>query len=142
MSWLDRLLAWLRPNPAPTPAPVKLLDASGLVAALNAERARYALAPLAESDALNHSSLTWAKYMAAREVMTHGNFASRLAAVVPGRAAGEDIAEGQRTVAEVVASWMGSTGHQANILGPYTQVGYGEATDARGVIYWVVDFAS
>src|SRR4051812_17981011 len=106
MSWLDWLTSWLRPEPAPKPAPVKPVVASGLIAALNAERARYGLAPLVESPALNTSALTWAKYMAVRGTLTHGDFAMRISAVVPGRAAAEDIAGGQTSVAQVVSNWM------------------------------------
>lgn len=36
--------------------------------------------------------------------------------------AGENIAEGQRTPAEVVESWMNSQGHRENILGGYTYI--------------------
>ena len=42
------------------------------------------------------------------------------------RAAGENIAQGQRTPQEVVNSWMNSPGHKANILGKqFTHIGVG-----------------
>ena len=56
-------------------------------------------------------------------------------------AAGENIAKGQRTPAEVMKSWMNSPGHRQNILNPaYTDIGVGFAKDARGVTYWVQQF--
>ncbi|SKA76546.1 spore coat assembly protein SafA/uncharacterized protein, YkwD family [Caloramator quimbayensis] len=56
-------------------------------------------------------------------------------------AAGENIAYGQRTPAEVMNAWMNSSGHRANILSPsYTQIGVGLAKDANGVCYWTQMF--
>jgi uncharacterized protein YkwD len=144
MNWLDIIRSWFKPKHKPKPGPpVNPLPTAELIAALNAERAKAGRVPrLVESPALNASALAWAKSMATQGVLTHGDFARRISAVVPGREAAEDIAEGQTTVAEVVAAWMASPGHRANILGPYTQVGHGEATDSRGNRYWCVDFAS
>lgn len=50
------------------------------------------------------------------------------------RAAGENIAYGQRTPQEVVNGWMSSSGHRANILSAsYTQIGVGYVADGH---YW------
>jgi uncharacterized YkwD family protein/spore coat assembly protein SafA len=55
--------------------------------------------------------------------------------------AGENIAYGQRTPAEVMNSWMNSPGHRANILSPsYTQIGVGLAKTSSGVSYWTQMF--
>ena len=55
-----------------------------------------------------------------------------------GSRTGENIAYGQETAAEVVATWMGSSGHRHNILNcAYDRIGVGY--DARGD-YWVQDF--
>ena len=49
-------------------------------------------------------------------------------------AAGENIAYGQRTPREVVAAWMNSPGHRANILNAsYTQIGVGYVASGN---YW------
>lgn len=56
-------------------------------------------------------------------------------------AAGENIAMGQRTPAEVVNAWMNSPGHRANILNTsYTQIGVGLAKDSNGTCYWTQMF--
>lgn len=56
-------------------------------------------------------------------------------------AAGENIAMGQKTPAEVVNAWMNSPGHRANILGTsYTQIGVGLAKNNNGVCYWTQMF--
>jgi uncharacterized YkwD family protein/spore coat assembly protein SafA len=48
------------------------------------------------------------------------------------RAAGENIAKGQRTAEEVVDAWMNSSGHRANILSnKYTHIGVGFVTDGN-----------
>lgn len=55
--------------------------------------------------------------------------------------AGENIAMGQKTPAEVVTSWMNSPGHRANILNKsYTQLGVGLAKNTSGVCYWTQMF--
>ena len=60
---------------------------------------------------------------------------------VPGRT-GENCAEGQWTVGEVMTGWMKSPGHRANILANYTEMGAAWARDDQGTIYWCVDFGT
>lgn len=56
-------------------------------------------------------------------------------------AAGENIAYGQKTAAEVMNSWMNSAGHKANILSEaYTNIGIGVAKTASGTLYWTQMF--
>ncbi len=56
-------------------------------------------------------------------------------------AAGENIAKGQKTPAEVMNGWMNSPGHRANILNSsYTEIGVGYVTDSNGTTYWVQHF--
>lgn len=55
--------------------------------------------------------------------------------------AGENIAMGQRTPAEVMNAWMNSPGHRANILSPsYSQIGVGLAKNPNGSPYWTQEF--
>jgi len=57
------------------------------------------------------------------------------------RTGGENIACGQRTEAEVLRSWINSSGHRANILNRnFTHVGFGIAVAADGTVYWCVNF--
>ncbi len=52
------------------------------------------------------------------------------------RAAGENIAYGQRTPQEVVNAWMNSSGHRANIMNAnFGKIGIG-VYQKNGVIYW------
>ncbi|MBO1915365.1 hypothetical protein J4G37_62370, partial [Microvirga sp. 3-52] len=53
-------------------------------------------------------------------------------------AAGENIAMGQRTPAEVVKAWMDSPGHRENILKPgFTHIGIGYDSNGN---YWTQQF--
>lgn len=55
-------------------------------------------------------------------------------------AAGENIAAGQRSAGAVVAAWMKSPGHRANILNcGFTEIGMGYATGGGYGVYWVQD---
>lgn len=57
------------------------------------------------------------------------------------KTAGENIAKGQKTPAEVVKAWMNSQGHRENILNKnYTEIGIGVAKDANGTLYWTQMF--
>lgn len=54
------------------------------------------------------------------------------------RAAGENIAKGQRTPEAVMNAWMNSSGHRANILNAsFTQIGVGYVADGN---YWTQMF--
>ena len=56
------------------------------------------------------------------------------------RAAGENIAYGQRTPEQVVEAWMDSPGHRANILSSYfTAIGVGYRSQGS---YWVQLFVA
>lgn len=57
------------------------------------------------------------------------------------KAAGENIAKGQKTPEAVMNGWMNSAGHRANILSSnYTEIGVGYVTDSNGTTYWVQHF--
>src|SRR5262249_52613045 len=56
---------------------------------------------------------------------------------------GENIALGHPTAQAVVAAWMNSPGHRANILSTtFTEVGVGLAVNAQGVAFWTQDFGA
>lgn len=56
---------------------------------------------------------------------------------------GENIAAGQDSPKQVVDAWMASPGHCRNIMGPFTELGFGYATgDTRYGTYWVQDFGT
>src|SRR5690606_14658554 len=54
------------------------------------------------------------------------------------KSAGENIAQGQKTAAQVVNAWMNSEGHRANILNKnYTHIGVGYVSNGN---YWTQMF--
>lgn len=70
---------------------------------------------------------------------TYGSPFDRIkAAGINYRAAGENIAQGQRTPQQVVQAWMQSPGHRQNILNAnYTHIGVGFVEDGY---YWTQQF--
>lgn len=134
---------------AAAPAPAS----SGLAAAIldltNAERSRAGRAPLRGNDRLMQAAQIQAEQNARAGRLDHvmpesryPRVEDRLAAVgYRWSAYGENIAYGQRGAAEVMASWMGSSGHRANILsGNFTELGVGSAPDAAGRLYFAQVF--
>ena len=56
--------------------------------------------------------------------------------------AGENIAKGHKTAAEVIKNWMESKGHRDNILkSEFTHLGVGVAMDNNGKLYWAMSFS-
>lgn len=150
------------PLPTPPPAPVTVVTPpappspdgetaaeQALVDAVNQARVAGGLAPLAVDAKLAQAAHIHANDMARLDLMQHdlpgvaqptlrdratfvGYSFSRLA---------ENIAFNFADAESVMSAWMGSTGHQANILGAdFTQVGVGIAYDAAGDPYYCVDF--
>jgi uncharacterized protein YkwD len=141
---------------APTPvdaAPVSSAPssmASSIVDLTNAERARAGLAEFGSNTRLMQAAQLQADQMARVGRLDHVlNEApyprpeDRLAAVsYQWRAYAENVAYNQRGAAEVVNSWMQSSGHRANILNPsLTEMGAGFARDPSGRPYYVQVFA-
>jgi len=62
------------------------------------------------------------------------------------RRVGENIASGQRTPAEAVASWLGSPGHCANIMNPgFTEMGAAYVVNPQNrsrTVYWTQVFGT
>jgi uncharacterized protein YkwD len=101
--------------------------------------------PLAASAALDRAALAHAKDMASRSALGHaggdgsapGERATR--AGYRWRLVGENIAAGQPTAERVVAEWLDSPHHCANLMDPgFTDMGIGFAADAKSAkgIYW------
>lgn len=154
MGWLSGLLALLfgrrpvpvpvpPPPPPPPPGPVSALDQvrADTVTAMNAARKAVGLWPLLETPAVDAVSQQWAAYMALTGGLNHGDFEGRMVAVFGQVPDAEDIAEGYPSAQAVVAGWMASPPHRANILGDYNLVGVGIAATPSGLLYWCADFA-
>lgn len=118
--------------PAPTPTPASMVDE--IVTRTNAERATAGLPALTVSPCATEQAAARTALLAAEDRFEHDPLEPVLAAC-DARAAGENLALGYPTALAVVAGWMGSDGHRANILGDaYTQIGVGCATGPRGLL--------
>lgn len=79
--------------------------------------------------------------MAAKRVpFGHDGFKERAIAIANdlngSSATGENVATGHMTAKQVVAAWLKSPAHRANIQGDFTFTGVGVAKDSRGVLYY------
>jgi uncharacterized protein YkwD len=112
----------------------------------NEARSSSGLSPLACDDGLTRAARLHSKDMCDRDYFDHTSadgrsFTDRIDAQgVRYGSAGENIAWGQSTPAEVHDSWMGSSGHRANILGgSYRRIGIGY-WPCGGSPMWTQDF--
>ena len=101
-----------------------------VVALVNVERAKAGLPALTMSEDLNRAAQIRAKETVQSFSHTRPNGSSFSSVLkengISYRGAGENIAWGQRTPEAVVAAWMNSEGHRANILSKsYTSIGVG-----------------
>ena len=111
---------------------------------VNAERAKYGLSALTEDWELSRVARYKSQDMHDNRYFAHNSptygtpFQMIRAFGLSYRAAGENIAMGYRTPAAVVAGWMNSEGHRANILSSaYTKLGVGYVADGS---YWTQQF--
>ena len=115
-----------------------------VVRLVNAERAKYGLAALEEDWELSRVARYKSQDMHDERYFSHTSptygtpFEMIRAFGLSYRAAGENIAVGYATPAAVVAGWMASEGHRANILSSsYTKIGVGYVADGS---YWTQQF--
>jgi uncharacterized protein YkwD len=93
-----------------------------LLAAVNQTRQSHGLAALRPSPALQRAAQAQAQDLAARGVLEHENAAGDGLGVRLGQVgyafatAAENLALGQSSPDDVVADWMQSSGHRANLL--------------------------
>jgi uncharacterized protein YkwD len=122
------------PPVAPAPAPTAPTLVDEIVTRTNAERATAGLPALAVSPCATEQAAARTATLAAEDRFEHDPLEPVMAAC-SARAVGENLALGYPTALAVVAGWMGSDGHRANILGTaYTQIGVGCATGPRGLL--------
>lgn len=140
--------------PGPIPYPEPSVPADGLSAfeqevidLVNAERAKAGLQPLAADLELTRVARLKSQDMRDSSYFDHisPNYGSPFDMMdefgITYRAAGENIAAGQRTPAETMEGWMNSPGHKANILkSEFTHIGVGYTTGGEYRSYWTQMF--
>jgi uncharacterized protein YkwD len=119
-----------------------------LVQAHNRERAARELPPLAVNAKLEEAARVQARDMAEHAKMSHeGSDGSTPSQRIERQGyhflrVGENVAEGAKTVEDVMRTWMNSPHHRENILGDFTEIGAAVATSKDGNPYWCVDFGT
>ncbi|MFA5527669.1 MAG: SafA/ExsA family spore coat assembly protein [Peptostreptococcales bacterium] len=114
---------------------------------VNVERSKNGLKPLSENWELSRVARYKSEDMMSKGYFSHTsptygspfdmmrNFGIRY------QTAGENIAYGQKSAAQVMEGWMNSSGHRANILNAnFTQIGVGYAVKSNGTPYWTQMF--
>ena len=143
-----------RAAPAPRPAPParslsSIIDTVFLLT--NRERVRASLTPLRRNAELARVAQLQAEQMAAAGKLAHDvpgarypTLASRMRLIgYQYRAVGENVAEGYTSGAALMAGWMTSSPHRANILSVrYTETGVGMARARSGRTYTAQVFAA
>ncbi|MHA0855346.1 CAP domain-containing protein [Paenibacillus sp. CMAA1364] len=134
-----------KPNTPPIDATVdKSSVTSQVVELVNKERSKAGLKPLVSDAKLANMALDKAKDMSNNNYFAHQSptFGSPFDMMkqygISYSYAGENIAKGQKTPADVMQAWMNSEGHRANILSTnFTTIGVGYFNG-----HWVQEFIS
>lgn len=121
-------------------------SADDVAAQVNAQRAANGLGALVRDPALDAAATAWAQHMASTGTFAHSTNDFRLSYATPGwtSCCGENIAAGYTSASAVMTAWMASSGHRANILGSYTNIGVGHVALSGSAYgdYWVQVFAT
>lgn len=132
--------------PSTGSAATNTLVANQILSLVNSERAAAGLSPLTLSSNLNYAATLKAQDMADNNYFSHTSptygtpFQMLQTLGISYRAAGENIAKGQKTAEAVMTAWMNSEGHRANILSSsYGKLGVGYVNQ-NGTTYWVQIF--
>lgn len=148
---LSILLIFLSLNPAVFAQEKSYQDTRAfereVIRLVNVERAKVGLKPLSENVKLSKVARIKSQDMINKKYFSHYSptygspFDMMKKFGIRFRAAGENIAMGQKTPKEVMNAWMNSAGHRRNILNPnFTQIGVGVAKDSKGRLYWTQMF--
>lgn len=134
------------PSPTSSPAEVSI-STRGFEGDLNRFRASQGSGPVGRNAQLDRAAKAHADDMVQGGYFSHNspggpngdNFGERSrSAGCQSRSGAENIANGQKTEAEVLAAWKNSPGHRRNMLvGSYTQYGLGRTGDI-----WVLVFSA
>lgn len=112
--------------------------AGQVVQQVNAERAKYGLSPLRVDPELSRAAEIRAKEIVQKFSHTRPDGSRWI--TVSKSAYGENIARGQKTADKVMAAWLTSQGHRANILRKsFGSIGVC-AYVSGGITYWVQIF--
>ena len=136
--------------PAPAPAVVQVADVqTSVVGSVNQQRALAGRPALTVDGRLTAAAQSHSDDMAGRQTMSHTGTGGTDGGQRISNAGyqwstwGENIAAGQPTPTDVMAAWLASPPHRANILSDaVSQIGVAATTGANGVVYWTMVIAA
>jgi uncharacterized protein (TIGR03000 family) len=137
-----------KPTPAGAEGFTLSADEKAILELTNQERAKQNLAPLRANEKLFRAARSHSTNMARQDRLDHvldgKDPGVRLQEVGYQHGGwGENVAMGQRTPAEAIATWMQSPGHRGNILNSgYQEIGIGIAASAGGGLYYTQVFGT
>lgn len=131
--------------------PQRVTEAKGIeeqvLALVNVERKKAGVAPLQMDWELQRVARIKSCDMAEKNYFSHDSptygspFDMMKDFGIKYKAAGENIASGQKTAQSVMNSWLNSSGHRANILkGSFTHIGVGYCEGGTMSPYWTQQF--
>ena len=111
-----------------------------VVALTNQRREAHGRKPLKAAACPDSYAEPWTRHLATKQVLVHQDMAPMLSCPHTSHA-GENIAYGYETPAELVRAWMHSAGHRANILSPqFHRIGVSGWRATNGTTYATQDF--
>ena len=126
---------------APVGSAASVAYVNRIVVLVNARRAAAGLRPLIVSPCATRYAAPWSTHMAATNSLVHQSLSPILRC--PAQSAGENIAYGNVTADQLMALWMSSAGHRANILSPrFTRIGVGAVRTTSGRWWATQDFVT
>ena len=126
------------PAPAANAATSTTSARDGILSDTNAARKAEGHKALRESAAMDAVAQAWAKKLAKSGTLAHNPDYSSSIPSGWTRAA-ENVAGGY-SYAKVTDAWLNSSGHRANIMGDFTEIGIGYAVDSSGTAWAVQNF--
>ena len=134
------------PTTPSTPTDIRALETE-VIRLVNTERTKAGLSALVENNEISRIARIKSEDFIKNNYFAHNSptygtpFDMLRSFGITFTAAAENIASGQKTAAEVMNTWMNSSGHRANILNPaYNQIGVGVARDNNGNLFWTQMF--
>lgn len=130
------------PSTTNVPSDIKSLEAE-VIRLVNIERTKAGIPALTSNDKISNVARIKSNDFIESNYFSHNSptygtpFEMLKSFGITFTAAAENIASGQGTAAQVMNSWMNSSGHRTNILNStYNQIGVGVAKDSKGNMYW------
>ena len=119
-------------------------DAKAAAALVSEYRKANGLSPVIPDPTLNRAAEAQARAVAEEGSLSHGQFATRMASFGIHGYSAENLEAGSKTVAQAIARWKASPGHNQNLLMPEARrigIAYAKSPGAGYEHYWAMVLA-